>query len=490
MGISLQDSTITPTHLATAVLNKTALDRFRVIKPFLDGDTRLTEIARVSNTPLRTVRRWTKRYREEGMSGLAPKARSQKKGSPIEQIIEGLALKKPKMSTAAIHRHVSVIAQQRNFRTPSYSTVHRVVRRISPALLSMAHDGTKVYGETFDLLYRTEAEAPNAIWQADHTLLDIWIIDDKGKPKKPWLTIILDDYSRAVAGYAISFSAPSAIQTALALRQAIWRKPQAGWQICGIPQILYTDHGSDFTSEHLEQVSADLRIQLIFSAVGKPRGRGKIERIFGTINQMFLSRLPGYSPAAANARAVLTLSDLTRELEGYLIREYNVTPHSTTKQSPNARWESGGFVPQMPASLEQLDLLLLTVAKERRIQQDGIQFMGMRYIDPTLAAYVGEKVILRFDPRDVAEIRVFYRDKFLCRAICQELAGETVALREIVNARNRRRRELRQTLDDRRHAVDALWETKRWAVSEIIPQEALPKPSTPTTPRLKRYQNE
>ena len=47
----------------------------------------------------------------------------------------------------------------------------------------------------------------------------------------------------------------------------------------------------------------------------------------------------------------------------------------------------------------------------------------MRYIDPTLAAYVGESVVLRYDPRDMAEVRLFHRGKFLCRAICPELAG-------------------------------------------------------------------
>jgi putative transposase len=52
-----------------------------------------------------------------------------------------------------------------------------------------------------------------------------------------------------------------------------------------------------------------------------------------------------------------------------------------------------------------------------------MRFLGMRSLDPTLAAYVGESVLLRYDPRDVAEVRVFYHDRFLCRAIYQELAG-------------------------------------------------------------------
>jgi hypothetical protein len=32
------------------------------------------------------------------------------------------------------------------------------------ALLTLAHEGAKSYGECFDLVYRSEAEAPNALW--------------------------------------------------------------------------------------------------------------------------------------------------------------------------------------------------------------------------------------------------------------------------------------------------------------------------------------
>src|SRR5512135_3794067 len=248
--------------------------------------------------------------------------------------------------------------------------------KLEPALLTMAHEGTKAYDDRFELVHRREAKASNAIWRADHCELDVLVKDGEGKARKPWLTIVLDDYSRAVAGYLLFFGAPSAIQTALALRQAIWRKPQAGWHICGIPQILYTDHGSDFTSRHIEQVAADLKIRLIFSTGGKPRGRGKIERFFKSLSQVFLSRLPGYGPGRTGGSAVLTLPELDRELERYLIGEYLVTPHRTTRQAPQARWDAGGFLPQMPDSLERLDLLLLTVPKARRIHQDGIRFMG------------------------------------------------------------------------------------------------------------------
>jgi len=84
------------------------------------------------------------------------------------------------------------------------------------------------------------------------------------------------------------------MRTALALRQGIWRKGHSHWHICGIPEVLYTDNGSDFTSKHIEQVAVDLKIRLVFSTPGKPQGRGRIERFFRTVNEMSLCELDGY----------------------------------------------------------------------------------------------------------------------------------------------------------------------------------------------------
>ena len=60
--------------------------------------------------------------------------------------------------------------------------------------------------------------------QADHTLLDLLILDEAGKAVRPWLTTVVDDHSRAVAGTMVFLGAPSTLQTSLALRQAIWCK--------------------------------------------------------------------------------------------------------------------------------------------------------------------------------------------------------------------------------------------------------------------------
>jgi putative transposase len=252
-----------------------------------------------------------------------------------KQLVEALALETPPRSVAAICRTLRGLPGGRPAKAPAYSTVARIVSGIDPALKSLAHEGGKAYGERYDLLCRRQAEAPNAIWQADHTLLDILVLDEHGKPARPWLTVIIDDYSRAVAGYFLSLAAPSAMQTALAFRQAIWRKAEPLWQICGIPEILYTDHGSDFISGHIEQVCADLKIRAVFSLPGRPGGRGRIERFFRTVNQRCLSALPGYAPAGRPGKpsvpraAVLTLAELDGALKLFLSR--NTTASRTAR---------------------------------------------------------------------------------------------------------------------------------------------------------------
>jgi transposase InsO family protein len=99
-----------------------------------------------------------------------------------------------------------------------------------------------------------------------------------------------------------SIEPPSTRQTALALRPAIWRKDYPRWHVRGIPAVLHTDHERDFTSQHLEQVSAGLKIRLLFATPGQPRGRGRIERFFGTAQHMRLCDFPGYAPPKGAVR--------------------------------------------------------------------------------------------------------------------------------------------------------------------------------------------
>ncbi len=368
-----------------------AYARFEIVRPALEEGVSQAQIARTHQLAKSTVQRWIARYREQGLAGLATTARKDKGKSrrlPEQAItlVEGLALQTPPRSAASIHRQVNTIANEQGWKPPSYERVRQIIKNLDPALVTMAHQGAAAYREEFDLLYRREASHANAIWQADHAPLDVLLLDEAGTPAKPWLTAIEDDYSRMIMGYRLSFQQATALTTALTLRQAICRKEDPRWHAYGIPTVFYSDHGSDFTSKHMEQVATDLPMELIFSQVSFPRGRGKIERFFRSVDQLLLQDTPGYAPkGSTGVKAQLSLPAFEQRFRTWLLEDYHHRIHDETKSKPAERWEAGGFVPRTLKSLEQLDLLLLTVAKTRRVQQDGIRFQGYRYTDPTLA---------------------------------------------------------------------------------------------------------
>jgi putative transposase len=459
-------------------------DQLAVLNPHLHEGVPLTEAAHRAGVPRRTATRWLAAFQAGGVDELRRSARSDQGGrrrlpDQMVEFIEGLALRRPPPKIAEVHRAVNVVAAERGWPPVSYSVVRRIVIGLDRGLLALAHQDPDVYRDQFELVMRREALRPNDIWQADHTWLDVMVLDQADRPARPWLTVILDDHSRAVPGYTVFLEDPSMLQTALALRQAVWRKTDPGWPVCGLPAVLYSDHGADFTSTHIAQVCADLRVQLVHSAPGKPRGRGKVERLFGTITTELLATLPGHIPHGNRGRPVtspaLTLSELDDAVGRYIVDTYHHRIHPGTGQAPVDRWTAGEWLPRMPESLEELDLLLLTVATPRKVQRDGIHCHGLRYFSITLAPYVGEPVTIRYDPRDLAEIRVYHRGEFLCRAVSPEIASVTVSLQDLQAARNQRRRELRQQLTARRTLVELLTQPTS------TPREQ-PTPSTATGP--------
>lgn len=118
-----------------------ALEHFRIIRPFLEEGKALTQIARDHPLPLRTLRRWVKQYRAEGLVGLGRIPRSdlgiyRLLSTELQNCIEGLALQKPPMTIATIHRQVSELAQKRSEAITSYAVVYRIVRSLPSALRS------------------------------------------------------------------------------------------------------------------------------------------------------------------------------------------------------------------------------------------------------------------------------------------------------------------------------------------------------------------
>jgi putative transposase len=460
-----------------------AVERWRVLRLHVEDQVPLAALARHTGIGLRTLERWKARYRASGVEGLRNHPSSTVRGrhvpAELTRVIEGLALTKPRPSIATLRRALAPVCTKNGWALPTYSVVRSIVVALDPGMVTLALEGAASYRDKFEILLRRQAERPNEMWQADHTMLDVLVVGTGGKPARPWLSTVIDDCSRALCGYFLFTGAPSAANTALALRQAIWHKANPGWVMCGIPDVLYVDHGSDFTSHRLEQTALDLHLRIVHSAVARPQGRGKVERFFGTINTELLTTLPGHSVAGHTwPDPSLTLAQLDDAI-GTFIRGYNERPHSELGISPKQSWLADGWMPRLPETLEALDGFLLDVAHSRTVRRDGIHFQGLRYLSPTLASYVGVAVTIRYDPRDVSEIRVYDRDTFVCTAVDPAHQSTTVSLKDIQAARNARRRELRGQINERIALV-----------RPSMPDPPSHKPVDPPRPRLRIYEED
>jgi putative transposase len=132
-----------------------ALDRFRLIQPYLEKQASLSAISRQHVVPLRTLQRWVYQYRQRGIEGLSCKPRIKPapatlgEGISLKEMVEGFLLSRPRPSIATVYRRVVEIMGRSGNMPPSYQTIWRIASAMDPALLTLAHDGIKAYSEQY-----------------------------------------------------------------------------------------------------------------------------------------------------------------------------------------------------------------------------------------------------------------------------------------------------------------------------------------------------
>jgi putative transposase len=343
--------------------SKDAVDIFRLLKKHFDKGVTIRALSEETGISERTFYRAIRSYRKDGIEGLrrnprADKGTRRKTSDEVKNAIEGLCLREPKPPITWVYRQIAESCQLKGLPVPGYWVVLDIYRKLDKRLKTLAHDGEKAYEQEFDPLIMREAKCQNEVWQCDHKDLDIWAIDHNGRVGKVFITAILDDYSRIIPGYLLAIGAANSMRITSALRQAIWPKGDPGWPVAGIPEIFYSDHGTDFKSSHIEQVAADLSITLVNSIVFKPRGRGKIERFFRTLVQMFS---PSHKTTKKKPKPFSEIESSFRLwLKGYHNRK-----QKELAMTPLDKWSGDGFLPRLPESLESLDLMLMKVEKAR-----------------------------------------------------------------------------------------------------------------------------
>ncbi|PSN15846.1 integrase [filamentous cyanobacterium CCT1] len=266
----------------------------------------------------------------------------------------------------------------------------------------------------------------NDLFQADHTGLDILLIDKDGNEiGYPFLTVIIECTSGCIVGFYLGFSQPGSHEVALAFRQAILPKkygPEYGleheWNCQGIPKYLMTDRAKEFKSQHLKQIAAELGFQLRYRAY--PSQGGLVEAVFDRINKEVLRALPGYKgsnvqnrPKNAQKYACITVEELERELVRYFVNHYNWHLYPRVpNQTRSQRWQDRLIEPPNVPDERKLDLCLLKRHGSSKVQKFGtVQFLNEIYQGDCLLGRETEKISLRYDPSNIVQILAYTEEK-------------------------------------------------------------------------------
>lgn len=449
-------------------LDEEAQCKLEVIQSLLEPCDRATygeklrEAADKLECSVRTIQRLVKRWEVEGVSAFLTSGRADQGKHRISQFWQDFIIKtyeagnkgskrmKPKQVAVRVQVKAREIGDDK---PPSYKTVLRVLQPIikrKEKAKSIRSPGWR--GSTLSVKTREgqdlSIEYSNHVWQCDHTRADVMLVDQYGEVLgRPWLTTVIDTYSRCIIGINVGFDAPSSQVVALALRHAILPKrygPEyklnCDWSTFGKPDHFYTDGGKDFRSNHLQRIGADLGFACHLR--DRPSEGGVVERPFRTLNDQLFSTLPGYTGSNVQQRpedtekdASLTLRDLEHLIVRFICDRYNQTLDARMgDQTRFQRWEAG--LPKVPEVIDEkyLDVCLMKEGR-RTVQRGGhLQFENLIYRGENLAGYVGEVVSIRFDPNDITMVRVYRKEGageiFLTRAYAQGLETELLSYEE------------------------------------------------------------
>ena len=149
------------------------------------------------------------------------------------------------------------------------------------------------------LLRGLEIVRPNQVWAIDITYIPM-------KNGFMYLTAIIDLYSRYIVGWQISNSLEKETQTEL-LEQAI--------NAYGKPEIINSDQGSQYTSEHWVSFLQQQNIKISMDGKGRATDNAYIERWFRTLKQKHI-----YLAPASNGLELY-------EGVAKFVTKYNARPH-------------------------------------------------------------------------------------------------------------------------------------------------------------------
>jgi len=229
-----------------------------------------------------------------------------------------------------------------------------------------------VYNKDVRPLHGTATEqalGPGSRYEIDATIADIYLVDDNDSDRvigRPTIYMVIDVFSRMVAGFYIGFDNPSFPVAMKALISSFISKvddckrygidiSDDQWPCVGIPDVLLADRG-ELMSHQANYLVDAIGVRLESAPPRRGDAKGIVERSFGTFQAKFKPYMPGvvsgnkikkHGEKDYRVEAAVAKSDFVE------IMLYSILAHNLNK--PLEKYDRA---PDMPESLPSIPIEL------------------------------------------------------------------------------------------------------------------------------------
>lgn len=449
-----EENTETPLEAFTEKELNKARWKLSIIEPFIGSGNKkaLMEIAKKIGRNVSTLYKWMQDFDITGnVCSLVDKEGRGGKDKPrikksinkiIMEVLDEIFLEQK--SFQATYNEIKIRCEECGYDVPHENTVRKRIKKIPKYQRVYRRQGKRTAQQQFD---PKPGKTPGATFplskvQVDHTILDIMLVDEITRQpfKRPWITLLIDVFSRVILGFYISFDAPGAYGTGRAIANAILPKdkflksiglPEVEWPCWGKMTNLHCDNAKEFRGNMLKAVCQDYKINLEFRPLKKPEYGGHIERLMGTVASA-LKDLPGATKVSKEMRskfkpektAAMTLTEFEQWFVLYINLIYHQRLHSGIEMSPIDKWKEGIFgnnqqkgigVPEIVTDEFKLGKDLLPPEK-RTIQRAGVSINKITYYSDVFRKWINaceeghgkeklkRKFIFKINPHDISRI--------------------------------------------------------------------------------------
>ncbi|HLZ29584.1 MAG TPA: integrase [Chloroflexota bacterium] len=314
-----------------------------------------------SGVPDRTVERWAAAYRAAeqkygwGYVGLIPQPNPGNRSSRFPQTVYDLMSElavtefgQPNApSKKIVYGMLANACTRQGLEAPRYKAWLKALKSFQAHDLDRARRGRRAAYDSEPFYWHLSLDTPRHgdrpwhIAHLDHTQLEIECRCARtGKNLgKPWLSLLMDAYSRRILAMWLTFDEPSYRSCMMTLRVCVRRWGR-------LPDTVVVDGGTDFRSVYFESLLARYRVTKKTRAGAKPRFGSVGERLFGTVHSEFIHNLQGNSKLThqdvrvvvpeVNPRglAIWDLELLYEYLCGWGYEVYDTLEHPALDQSP------------------------------------------------------------------------------------------------------------------------------------------------------------